>query len=96
LTPSAPEAAVAEAAVVEELAVVEKRDFQVAVVEEADFPEKAQRAEADFRLPEDKVVREAGILHPNAAVASKAASSTAKVLRTSKREAVTSRTARVL
>jgi hypothetical protein len=65
-----------------------------------DFPEKAQRVEADFRRREDhrEVVRKAKILHPRVAVASKtgAASSTAKVVRTSKREAVTSKTGRVV
>jgi len=83
LTLSAPEAAAAEAA-----------------VEEVDFPEKVQQVEADFRLREDrrKVVRKTEMLNPSVAVDSKigAARSTAKVLRTSKREAVTRSTDRVL
>ena len=70
----------------------------VAAEEEADFPGKVRRVEADFRLREDrrKVVREAEVLNPSVAVDSKigAARSTAKVR--SKRKAITSRTARVL
>ena len=73
---------------------------EVVAVEEVGFPEKVQQVEADFRLREDrrKVVREIEILNPSVALASKirAASSTPKVLRTSKREALASRTARLV
>jgi hypothetical protein len=71
-----------------------------AVVEEvgADFPEKVQQVEADFRRRKDRraVVRETEILHRRVAEASKigAANSTAKVR--GKRQAVTRRTDRVL
>jgi hypothetical protein len=75
-------------------------EAEAVAVEEGDFPEKVQQVEADFRLREDrrKVVREIEILNPSVALASKirAASSTAKVLRTSKREALASRTARLV
>lgn len=82
------------------MAVAAAEEVVAAEVEEGDFPEKVQQVEADFRLREDrrKVVREAEVVNPSAVVDSKigAASSTAKVLRTSKREAVTRRTDRVL
>jgi hypothetical protein len=87
LTLSAPEAVAAE----EEAAAAEAA---------VDFPEKVQQVEADFRRREDrrKVVRKTEMLNPSVAVDSKirVARSTAKVLGTSKRKAVTRRTDRVL
>lgn len=80
----------------EEAAAAEAEAAEAAV----DFPEKVQQVEADFRRREDrrKVVRKTEMLNPSVAVDSKigAARSTAKVLGTSKRKAVTRRTDRVL